>query len=149
MSGPFTAKRIECKVIKPRLINKVMCEVASGFINYTESRRNRKAHRPTYIGHCKHAPYRSKIHTYTKTLVTADLVMFAWFWFSRILWGGQIREFKNLTKIVLIIALLKKKEKSQILNFVKTPKNRNSRKLKHAKITRSTVYDNHTRTSIR
>ena len=36
------------------------------------------------------------------------------------------------------IALLKKNENSRILNFVKSPKIRNSRKCKHAKITRST-----------
>ena len=37
------------------------------------------------------------------------------------------------------LALLKNNEDSRILNFVKNPKIRNSRKYKHAKITRSTV----------
>ena len=49
------------------------------------------------------------------------------------------RTIKNLAKIINIIALLERK-KSRILNFLKSPKIRNSRKLKHAKITRSTVY---------
>ena len=35
--------------------------------------------------------------------------------------------------------LLKKNANSQIINFVKSPKNRNSQKFKHSKITRSTV----------
>ena len=38
-----------------------------------------------------------------------------------------------------MIALLKKTENSRILNFVKSPKITNSRKFKHAKITRSTL----------
>ena len=38
-----------------------------------------------------------------------------------------------------IIALLKKNENLRILNFVKSPKIRNSRKFKHAKITKSMV----------
>ena len=54
--------------------------------------------------------------------------------------GGQIREFKNLAKIIIIIALLKKNENSRILNSVKSLKITNSRKFKDAKITRSTVY---------
>ena len=53
--------------------------------------------------------------------------------------GGQIREFKDLAKIITIIALLGRNENSRILNFVKSPKITNSRKSKHAKITRSTV----------
>ena len=53
---------------------------------------------------------------------------------------GQFREFKNPAKIIIIIAKLKKNEISRIPNFVKSPKVRNSRKFKHAKITRSTVY---------
>ena len=69
-----------------------------------------------------------------------DLVIFARFLFSRISLRGHIREFKNLAKNVIIIALLKKNKKSRTLNFVKSPKIRNSRKFKHGKITRSTVY---------
>ena len=65
---------------------------------------------------------------------TVDLVIFASFQFSRISRGGQIREFKNLAEIIIIIALLKKNENSRILNFVKSPKIRNSRKFKHTKI---------------
>ena len=42
--------------------------------------------------------------------------------------GEKIRKFKNLAKIVIKIALLKKNENSRILNFVKSPKIRNSRK---------------------
>ena len=53
--------------------------------------------------------------------------------------GGQIREFKNFAKIIIIIALLSKNENSRILKFVKSPKMRNSRKFKHAKMARSTV----------
>ena len=60
---------------------------------------------------------------------------------TRISRGGQIREFKNLAKIIFIIALLKKNENSQILNFVKSHKIRNSGKFEHAKITRSTVLE--------
>ena len=41
-----------------------------------------------------------------------------------------MREFKNLVKIIFIIALLKKNESSRILNFVKSPQIKNSRKLK-------------------
>ena len=59
--------------------------------------------------------------------------------FANFEWGGQISEFKNLAKIIIIIALLKKNENSRIINFVKIPKIRNSRKCKHAKTTRSTV----------
>ena len=43
------------------------------------------------------------------------------------------------SKIIIIKALLKKNENSPILNFVKSPKIRNSRKIEHTKITRSTV----------
>ena len=50
-----------------------------------------------------------------------------------------MREFKNLAEIIIIVELLKKNKNSQILNFVKHHKIRNSRKFKHAKITRSTV----------
>ena len=46
----------------------------------------------------------------------------------RISQGGQIREFKNLSKIIIIIALLKKNENLRILIFVKSPKIRKSRK---------------------
>ena len=59
---------------------------------------------------------------------TVDLVIFARFLFSP---GGQIREFKNLAKIIFMIGLLKKIENSLILNFVKSPKIRYSRKFKH------------------
>ena len=65
---------------------------------------------------------------------TLDLVIFARFYFLRISREGQIREFKNIAKIVNIIALLKKNEDSQILNFAKRPKIGNSRKFKHAKL---------------
>ena len=57
----------------------------------------------------------------------------------RISRGEKIREFQNLAKIIIIIALLKEKRKFRILNFLKSPKIRNSRKFEHAKITRSTV----------
>ena len=56
-------------------------------------------------------------------------------WISR----GQIREFINLVKIIIIIELLKINKKLWILNFVKSFKIRNSRKFKHAKVTRSIV----------
>ena len=46
---------------------------------------------------------------------------------------GQILEFKNLAKIIILIALLKKNENSRNLNYVKSPKIKNSRKFKHAK----------------
>ena len=53
---------------------------------------------------------------------------------------GQICEFKNLSKIIIIIlALLMKNVNSRILNFVASPKIRNSRQFKHVNITRSTV----------
>ena len=42
--------------------------------------------------------------------------------------------------MIIIIALQKEKEYSRILNFVESLKIRNSRKFKHAKITRSTVF---------
>ena len=38
---------------------------------------------------------------------TVDVLIFTRFWFSRISQGGQIREFKNLAKIIIIIALEK------------------------------------------
>ena len=41
------------------------------------------------------------------------------------LWGGKIWEFKNLAKLIIIIAL-KKNKNSRILNSVKSPKIRNS-----------------------
>ena len=44
--------------------------------------------------------------------------------------------------MIIIKALLKKNEKSRILNFVKSPKIRNSPKFKHAKMTGSAVYRN-------
>ena len=49
----------------------------------------------------------------------------------------KLREFNYLAKIVFKITLLNKNENSQILNFVKSLKIINSRKFKHAKITRS------------
>ena len=67
---------------------------------------------------------------------TVDLVIFARFKFSRISRGGQIREFKNLAKILIIIALLIFFENSRVLSFLKSLKIRNSPKFKHAKITR-------------
>ena len=48
-------------------------------------------------------------------------------------------EFQNLAKITIIISLLKKNENSRILNFVKSPKIRNSQIFEHAKITRYSV----------
>ena len=71
---------------------------------------------------------------------TVDLVIFARFQFSQIPRRGQIREFKYFAKIIIIIALLSKNENSRILNFVRSPKIKNSRKFKHAKVTISTVY---------
>ena len=53
---------------------------------------------------------------------TVDLVIFARFYFSQISREGQIREFKNLAKIIIIEALLKKNANSRILNIVKVPK---------------------------
>ena len=47
--------------------------------------------------------------------------------------------FKNRAKIIIIIALLKKKKNSRILNFVNSPKIGNLQKLKPANITRYTV----------
>ena len=47
-------------------------------------------------------------------------------------------EFRYNVDIIIIIALLKKNENSRIVNFVKSPKIRNSRKFEHAKMTRST-----------
>ena len=69
---------------------------------------------------------------------TVDMVILARFYFSRIARGEQILEFKNLAKTVIIIAQ-RKNENWRILNFVKSPKIWNSRKLTH-KITRFTVY---------
>ena len=40
---------------------------------------------------------------------TVDLVKFARFYFSRFSIGGQIRKFKNLAKIIIIIALISAK----------------------------------------
>ena len=77
-----------------------------------------------------------------RTLDTVDLVILAKFYFSQISRGGQIRKLKNLAKIIIIIAPLNKNKNSQILNFVKSPKIKNSRTIKHAKFTRSTVYKN-------
>ena len=54
--------------------------------------------------------------------------------------GGQIREIKNIAKNIIIIAPLREKKNSQILNFVESPKIRKSLKFEHVKITRSTVY---------
>ena len=96
------------------------------------------------IGHCvittkngRHEPVMAAIFIpYNNTV---DLVIFARFQFSRISRGEQIREFRNRAKIIIIIALLEKNENSRILNFAKSPKIGNSRKFKHAKITRSTV----------
>ena len=45
-------------------------------------------------------------------LYTVDLVIFAGFNFLR---GGQIREFKNIAKIIIIMALLKEIENSRKL----------------------------------
>ena len=60
--------------------------------------------------------------------------LFVSFYFSRISRGGQIRKFKNLTKINIIIAVLKKNENSRILICVQSLKVRNSPKFKHAKM---------------
>ena len=59
--------------------------------------------------------------------------------FSRISGEGHIRELKNLAKIITMIALLKKKKNSRILNFVESSKMSTLRKFKLAKITRSIV----------
>ena len=56
---------------------------------------------------------------------TVDLVIFARFEFSRILQGGQIREFNNLAKSFFHWAT-EKNENLRILNFVKRLKIRNS-----------------------
>ena len=69
---------------------------------------------------------------------TVDLVIFTRYLFSQIFFG-QIRKFKNIAKIILIIMLLKKNENSRFLNLVKSFKIRNSRKFKHVEIIRSTV----------
>ena len=58
----------------------------------------------------------------------------------RIMRGGKNCESKKFAKINIMIALLKKSKNSRILNIVKKNKIRNSRKPKHAKITRSTVF---------
>ena len=55
-------------------------------------------------------------------MYTLDLVIFANFA------GGQIREFTNLAKIIIIV-----------LRFTKVSKSQISENFKHAKITRSTV----------
>ena len=57
----------------------------------------------------KHALFRRRSHFMSEDMV--DLLIFARFVFSR---GGQIPEFKNLAKIIIIIALLKKNENSRI-----------------------------------
>ena len=63
----------------------------------------------------KHALFRRRSHFMSEDIgigiYTVDLVIFARFLFSR---GGQIPEFKNLAKIIIIIALLKKNENSRI-----------------------------------
>ena len=46
----------------------------------------------------------------------------------------QIREFKILAKIIIIIALLKKNENLRILSLVKNPKIRNPRKFSTRKL---------------
>ena len=79
-----------------------------------------------------HNVYLTMLHV---LLNTVHLVIFARFYFSRISRGRPIRKFKNLAKIIIIIALIKKNENSRILIFVKSFKIRNSRKFKHAKIT--------------
>ena len=61
------------------------------------------------------------------------------FYFLRISCGGQIREFRNIAKVIIIIALLKETENSRIVNLIKSTKIRNSRRFKHAKIARFTV----------
>ena len=48
------------------------------------------------------------LQVYLKT--TVDLVIFVRFYFLRVSRGGQIREFKNLAKIIIMITLLKKNE---------------------------------------
>ena len=63
---------------------------------------------------------------------TVDLVILVRFKFSRISRGGPNREFKNLAKIIILIALLRKNENSRILIFVKSHKIKNSRKLQYA-----------------
>ena len=75
---------------------------------------------------------------FQKVLNNVDLVIFARFKFSR---GGQTRKFINLPKIIIIIALpIIEIDNLPILDLTKSPKIINSRKFKHAKITRSTVY---------
>ena len=46
-----------------------------------------------------------------RCMYTVGLVIFARFQFSQISRGGQIREFKNFAKIIIMIALLKKNKK--------------------------------------
>ena len=46
----------------------------------------------------------------------------------------RIQEFKNLARIIFIIALLKKNGNSRILNFVKSPKIKKSRNLDTGKL---------------
>ena len=53
---------------------------------------------------------------------------------------GKIREFKNLAKIIIIIALpIIEIDKLRIQDLTKSPKIIYSRKFEHAKMTRSTV----------
>ena len=59
--------------------------------------------------------------------------------FSRIPREGQICEFRVSREKYFYNSATKVNENSQILKFVKSPKIRNSRKFKHAKIIRSTV----------
>ena len=57
-------------------------------------------------------PFRATSIIWTKEY-TVNLVIFAMFYYSRILRGGQVREFRNLAKIIIIIAL-KKNENSKL-----------------------------------
>ena len=69
-----------------------------------------------------------------------DLVIFARFKFLRISPGGKIREFKSLTKNIIIVPPIIDIDNSQILDFTKSLKIINSQKSKQEKMTRSTVY---------
>ena len=51
--------------------------------------------------------------------------------FSR---GRQIREFKNLAKIIVIVLPNNEIDSSRILDIAKSPKITNARKFKHAKL---------------
>ena len=75
-----------------------------------------------------------------KMIDNVDLEIFAKIYYSRILRMGQIREFQNLLKIIIIIALLKKNEESRNLNFVKSPQIQISRRFQLAKTTRSIAF---------